>query len=173
MVIAHDGIALVFLYSENCHNLCSFYFYLLRSERAILKEKVYYPYFVKTALWKLCISSPYLLLFRNMGMKKSGILCFLWQKRKITAFTISYLILIPTTCFMASVVKYFYSQEFLQHIKAFSSKVVNSTCTLANILVFQGVWGLIIKVWEKYLKKYKRYQKNYWKFYIKIKYFTS
>ena len=47
------------------------------------------------------------------------------QKRKITAFTISYLILILATCLMASVVKYLCSQEFLQHIKAFSSKVVN------------------------------------------------
>ena len=47
------------------------------------------------------------------------------EKRKITAFTISYLVLIPTTCFVLSVVKCFYLQEFLQHIKALSSKVVN------------------------------------------------
>ncbi|PNH20219.1 hypothetical protein B6K86_04280 [Lachnospiraceae bacterium] len=40
-----------------------------------------------------------------------------------------------------SVVKYFYLQEFLhQGFFLKSSKlVVNSTCSLANILVFQGV----------------------------------
>ena len=45
----------------------------------------------------------------------------------------------PCNIPFVSVVKCFYLQEFLQHIKAFSSKVVNSIRSLANNLVFQGV----------------------------------
>ena len=53
-----------------------------------------------------------------------------------------------------------FARVFTAHQGSFlkSSKlVVNSTCTLANILVFQGVWGLIIKVWEKIIQKKSNY----------------
>lgn len=72
------------------------------------------------------------------------------EKWKITTFTISYLVLLLATCFFAICGKMFQSARvFTAHQGSFlkSSKlVVISTCTLTNILTFQGVWELVIKV---------------------------
>ncbi|EJU19658.1 hypothetical protein HMPREF1152_1213 [Mogibacterium sp. CM50] len=64
------------------------------------------------------------------------------QKQKITAFTISYLILISTIYLLYLCKILLSARVFTAHQGFFlkSSKlVVNSTCSLANILVFQRV----------------------------------
>jgi len=73
-----------------------------------------------------------------MGMKKAVSLYFLLRSKEHRFYDFLFNFDSCNIPFL-SVVKYFYLQEFLQHIKAFSSKVVNSICSLANILVFQGV----------------------------------
>ena len=90
-----------------------------------MKEKVYSPCFVKAALKKPCITSLYMPLFRNMGIKKSGVLMLPFIEVKEHRFYDFLFNFDPCNIPFLSVVEYFYLQEFLQHIKAFSSKVVN------------------------------------------------